>query len=86
MTTSQDRIPHLTRDGESVWRLEDFEALMAAGVIPTDTITDIEDQTGTAPQVANPRLHDNLARSSRAFKAVWTYAEDYTGQFRKQNL
>ena len=77
MTTSQDRIPHLTRDGESIWRLEDFEALIAAGVVPLETTADIKHKTGTAPEVSNAAIHDNMARASRAFRALLTYAEDY---------
>jgi hypothetical protein len=81
MTTSQDRIPHLTRDGESIWRLEDFEALIAEGVVSIDTIAHIERKTGTAPEVTNPVIHDNMARASRAFKALQAYAEDYAGGY-----
>ena len=77
MTTSQGRTPHLTRDGESIWLLEDFEALIAVGVVPIETTADIESKTGTAPEVTNPVIHDNMARASRAFKALQAYAEDY---------
>ena len=77
----QYRVPHLDVDGEPIESLEDFQALIAAGVIPTDAIADIEHQTGTAPEVTNPVLQDNMARAGRAFKAVWAYAEDYANGY-----
>jgi hypothetical protein len=77
MTTSQDRVPQLTRDGESIWRLEDFDALIAAGVVPLETTAEIKQRTGTAPEVSNAAIHDNMARASRGFKALLAYAEDY---------
>ena len=54
MTTSQDRIPQLTRDGESIWRLEDFEALIAAGVVYIDTIATSSVRPGLLPRSPIP--------------------------------
>ena len=87
MTTSQDRIPHLPpRRGQSIWRLEDFEALIAAGVVSIDTIADIERKTGTAPEVTDPVIHDNMARASRAFKALQAYARITPEGTAKRNI
>lgn len=71
----QYRVPHLDLNGEPIGWLEDFQTLIAAGVIPTDTIADIKNKGGDVPAVTDPVIHDNMSRTARAFRAVQAYAE-----------